>query len=325
MSTGGTYGNSPLTRGAYGNSATGGTLTANSITFGKYKGQTLERMLRDRKYCEWLLQQDWFKQQYGYLYTRVKEYEPRKLFMTRPPYPGKNVQEFLDKYEYFYMATDVPLSKEEGYCYKFYRSIIQSLKEKIEDNLVDANPYDIKAPSNWLKEFERKYGMPRETFKEFLAAYDLPSIASIVEDIKGRGNIVYKGAKSFSIAKENSKKQEKYWEDVLKKVYKEEIGTQFKFGNCIFDFIHIKKNVLFECKLGMKDFNKVQYEKYLSLLNNFRLVYLIGTSCIVDMGSKTIYTTEGYTPRAHTCELEALIQNYTVLNINTVEEYFKVL
>ena len=34
------------------------TLSINSITFGKYKGDILKNMLKDRKYCKWLKEQD---------------------------------------------------------------------------------------------------------------------------------------------------------------------------------------------------------------------------------------------------------------------------
>ncbi|MBZ5782277.1 hypothetical protein, partial [Klebsiella aerogenes] len=74
------------------------------------------------------------------------------------------------------------------------------------------NPFDIKAPSSWLKDFEKKTELNRDVFKEFLASYSLPNIPYIIEDIKKVGGIEYKGAKSFIIAKNNSLKQEEFWE-----------------------------------------------------------------------------------------------------------------
>ena len=42
-------------------------LSINSINFGKYKGDILENMLKDRKYCNWLIGEDWFQKNYEYL------------------------------------------------------------------------------------------------------------------------------------------------------------------------------------------------------------------------------------------------------------------
>lgn len=36
----------------------------NLMRFGKYKGQPLEVVARDRRYTAWLLLQDWFRRQY---------------------------------------------------------------------------------------------------------------------------------------------------------------------------------------------------------------------------------------------------------------------
>ncbi len=32
-------------------------------------------MLRDRKYCAWLLEQDWFRIQYHFLFERIEKYD----------------------------------------------------------------------------------------------------------------------------------------------------------------------------------------------------------------------------------------------------------
>ena len=39
-------------------------ISEDSINFGKYKNLTIKELLKDRKYCKWLLEQDWFSQQY---------------------------------------------------------------------------------------------------------------------------------------------------------------------------------------------------------------------------------------------------------------------
>ena len=58
------------------------SLEKTSITFGKYKGTTLSRVLRDQDYCKWLLEQEWFQSNYEFLYNRVKEYKPESYFLN---------------------------------------------------------------------------------------------------------------------------------------------------------------------------------------------------------------------------------------------------
>jgi hypothetical protein len=309
-------------------------LSINSITFGKYKNSTVEDLIKDRKYCSWLLDQDWFKTQYEFIYNRVKDSDPKKYFINKKKYDigiEETIQHFLDNYEYFSLTPlqnlSLPLKEDEKICYSFYIESIDSLKNKILNNLGEKeNVYDIKAPSSWLKNFEKKYTLPRTVFKDFLSSYELPNITTIVEDIKRHGGLEYKGAKSFKIAKSNSLKQEKYWETILKKYYGEDIGVQFKFGNCIFDFVNIKRKVLFECKLGLKDFDSKQYEKYMTVLNCFTLVYLIGENCILDMGQKIVFTTNADEYRLGICKIENkicdIVKNYTIVELDKIEEYF---
>jgi hypothetical protein len=311
-------------------------LNEDTITFGKYKDLTLGQMLRDRKYCLWLLEQDWFPKQYEYLYNRVKSHNPRNCFVIRPHYEislGCSVEDFINNYEYFHLCPfeqlKINLTREEEICYKFYLQTIESLKEKIISNAEKGqNPFDIKAPSSWLKKFEESSLLSRDIFKEFLGAYDLPNVPYIVEDIKKVGGIDYKGAKSFLIAKEKSLAQEKFWENVLKSHYGEDIGSQYKFRNCFFDFIRIKTNTLYECKLGMKDFNEDQHNKYLATLGCFSMVYLIGQDCIVDLKDQTIYTTNpdcyaGYFLSVkEPNKFDEMVRNFLIIEIANIEEYF---
>lgn len=238
----------------------------------------------------------------------------------------KNLQDFLDNYTFFHLVPlkelEIPLSNTEKKCYQFYLDMIQTLKDKVEYN-EDNNPYNIKAPSSWLVKFETSLGIPRDTFKEFLASKDLPNIPYIVEEIKKMGGIEYKGAKSYLIAKEKSLKQEKYWEEILKKKFGEDVGVQFKFKKCIFDFIRISEKILYECKLSFKDFDERQYDKYMATLDSYSLVYLIGYGCIVDLGRRTIYTTEN-TLALDTLPAKflSLISTFSVQVIRDVEEYF---
>ena len=49
---------------------------------------------------------------------------------------------------------------------------------------------------------------------------------------------------------------------MLKDKYNEKISMQFKYEKCIFDMININTKTIFECKLGLKDFDDTQYIKY---------------------------------------------------------------
>ena len=310
-------------------------LEENAITFGKYKDLSLTHMLRDRKYCSWLLKQQWFFEQYEYLYNRIKDHIPSTYFLTKPHYNFENlsVDYFLSNYEYFYLCPledlKISLSDTEKICYRFYLNTILSLKEKIESNIsISTNPCNIKAPISWLKKFEETHNISRDIFKEFLSAYELPNIPSIVEDIKKIGGIEYKGAKTFLIGKKRSLEQEEYWENILKKHYGEDIGKQYKFKNCFFDFIRIKTNTIYECKLGLKDFNEEQHKKYLTTLGSFSVVYLINKDCIVDLKDNLIYTIdpdkyEKYFQQLNSPgKFDMLVRNFPIIEIKNIDEYF---
>ena len=310
------------------------SLTNNSITFGKYKGLTLEYVLKDRNYCNWLLEEEWFKNGYEYLYNRIKEYNPKKYFFRERNFDKYN---FLEDYEYFNLYREdeiaLPLNESEKICYSFYLEQIELIKQKIYENLENdvENPYDIKAPSKWLQLFEKEKGIPRIEFKQFLASYDLINIPYIIERIKKEGGLEYKGAKSFIIAKENSENQEKWWEEILKNKYGENLGTQFKYKKCIFDFINISTNTIFECKLGMKDFNQEQHFKYKITLDKYRIIYLIGKDGVIDMERRKIYTIspdyyEEYIQNIYAMKnptyLDTIIENFKVVKIEDISSLF---
>ena len=124
-----------------------------------------------------------------------------------------------------------------------------------------------------------------------MIAYELINIPYIIERIKKEGGIEYKGAQSFKIAKSRSESQEKWWCDILKKKYGEDIGAQFKYKDCVFDFLNISTQTIFECKLGLKDFNEIQHHKYKMALNAYRIIYLISTDCVIHIEHKKLYTT----------------------------------
>jgi hypothetical protein len=97
-----------------------------------------------------------------------------------------------------------------------------------------------------LNQLKNKTGSGfHEDFKEFIYAYELPNITTIIEEIKKYGGLEYKGSQSYKIAKKRSSDQEMFWEDILKVKYKDHLGTQFKYEDCIFDFIHIPSNKIF--------------------------------------------------------------------------------
>ena len=270
-------------------------LNIDTITFGRYRNKTIKDMLKDRKYCKWFLEQNEFKIKYEYLYNKVKEFEPKIYFLPLEELLVDKT-EFIDKYVYFNLTPvdkiALNLTENEKECYSFYLDIINDLKNKITNRIDNSvlNPYDIKAPTKWLQKFENDTGLKRDEFKEFINTYELPNIPYIIEDIKKEGGIEYNGANSFNIAKKRSKIQENFWEEILKKKHGEDIGIQFKYENCIFDFINIPKNVLYECKLNIKDFSENQYNKYVLSLEKFKIIYLIDTDCVINIDKKTIYT-----------------------------------
>jgi len=304
-------------------------LSINSITFGKYKGDILENMLKNRNYCKWLINEEWFQKNYEYLYNQVLNYNPRSYFLQE----NNNSDNFIDNYIYFNLKPvdilEIELTDTEKICYNYYLKIISELKEKIVNRLNDSkeNIYDIKAPIKWLQNFEKDTLLSRDDFKCFINSYDLPNLTYIIEDIKKEGNIEYKGAKSFIIAKENSKKQEEYWEQILKEKYKEDIGIQFKYKKCIFDFINISNDTIYEAKISIKDFNESQYKKYLIALEKYNIIYLISLDCIINIQKKIIYTTNLTEYVLYLCniplltkptKLDELITDFSIVHIDSL-------
>ena len=272
-------------------------LSIETITFGKYKNGTLNQILKDRSYCDWLLKQEWFLTNYEYLYNRVKEYNPVDYFISNDTNKLNEPITFMESYKYFRLIPvdelKLPigdLTEDEKKCYAFYIKTIEELKKKIVARVFTENKYDIKAPVKWLQTFEKDTELNRSVFKTFIDSYGLPNITYIVEDIKKEGGIEYKGAQSFIIAKKRSEDQEAFWGKILKERYGENLGTQFQYENCIFDFLNITTNTIFECKLGIKDWNENQHKKYMvTTEGKYRIIYLIGYDCVINMEAKEIY------------------------------------
>lgn len=301
-------------------------LTENTITFGKYTGKDIKEVLKDRNYCQWLLKQDWFQKNYPGLWDKINNYNPLKQFL-RDSEPEQG--EFVLDYTFFNLKSpiEITLSRDDMTCYAFYYDEIMKLKTKLINNFNDSmydNPYDIKAPTRWLQNFEKDTGIHRDKLKEFLKQNELPNITKVIEDIKGAGGLSYKGHKSYLIAKERSVKQENYWHDILKSKYGLQIGTQFKYKNCFFDFVNIENKIIYECKLDFKDFNDEQYQKYLAVLEEFKVIYLIGNETLVDMKSGIVYTSDtepylNFILNGKNIEYLNLISSFEVKQINSKE------
>ena len=118
------------------------------ITVGKYKGKYLKDLLRDRNYCQWLLQQDWFKESYEFLYNKIKEFDPKPYFIKKEN-KEEEIKDFINEYKYFNLIPiehlEIELSNSEKLCYSFYLKTIDDLKNKIEVRKTrkDNNIYDI--------------------------------------------------------------------------------------------------------------------------------------------------------------------------------------
>lgn len=317
------------------------SLNKESITFGKYNGTTLSRVLRDREYCKWLINEDWFQKNYEYLYNRIKEYNP-KIYFLNPSLEldfvdGTTVDNYLDNYIYFNLTQindlKIDLDTPDKICYEYYLRMIDEIKNSIYERLEneEENPFDIKAPTKWLQRFERECCMPRDNFKNFINAYELPNIPYIIEHVKKQGGISYLGACSYKIAKARSEEQEKWWYDILKNRYGEKISSQFKYEKCIFDFVNISTKTIFEVKLALKDFDEAQHSKYKKSLKEFRIIYLISRDCVIDMEKKSLYTTdrnkyEIYQLKIpelkHSSYLDELIKTFEIIDIQDLSTLF---
>jgi len=321
------------------------TLTDKSINFGKYKGKQLKDVLRDREYCMWLKKQDWFMVDYEYLYNKISTIDPTRIYIQSSHNLDKDVvdkenspEKFMSEYVYFNLTrkldekiyTEFVVTDTDKICYDKYICILDDLKSRIQKRIdkEEDNVFDIKAPTNWLIKFEKDTSLSRSVFKEFISAYELPNITSLVEHIKVQGGIDYKGARSFKIAKENSEKQEKFWYDVLKQYYiSEDVSFQYKFEDCYFDFLVINKEILFECKLGINDFNDDQFAKYNIALTKYKVIYLISDNCIIDFKRKILYSTdlEKYMlymvkMKKITNYLEEAMKTFDFVRIQTIQE-----
>jgi hypothetical protein len=258
------------------------TLTENTITFGKYKGKTLDVVLRDRGYCAWLLSSfPDFNVKYEYLFNRIQEYDPLPHFL----HPLPETEGFVNRYRFFNLrSTDeltLPLTDMDRSIYTWYRAQVFKIRDAISERIASGHPepYKIKAPTRLKQKFCSETGLEGKALDEMLKAYDLPNVISVImADVKREAGIEYKGGNAFVIAKKRSEDQEYWWETVLKQSYGEDLCMQYVLDHCIFDFIHIRSQTIFECKLGFTEFNKEQFDKYQHTLKGYTIVYLVGNN-----------------------------------------------
>ena len=88
---------------------------------------------------------------------------------------------------------------------------------------------------------------------------------------------------------------------MLKIMYGENVYVQYEgVDKCIFDFINIESQTVFECKLGFTEFNVDQFKKYNLALKHYRIVYIVGNNdsdiraehqndYIIDIAKKSVY------------------------------------
>ena len=300
-------------------------LTKTTFPIGKYRGADLSVVLRDRNYCKWLLNSHSdFETKYEYLYNRISDYNPLPELITEVTSTGR----FVDEYRMFNLReiedVTLELTPSDIACFKWYRSIITNLKTCILERLENDHPqpYAIKAPIALKKRFFNETGLDPSILDEMTKAYDLPNIiSSVMKDIKNEAGVNYCGGSAFKIAKARSEHQEAFWETMLKMMYGESVDVQYEgVDKCIFDFINIESRTVFECKLGLTEFNVEQFKKYNSSLKQYNIVYIVGNNdtdirsdhhndYVIDMINKAIYVLES---------LKADLETY-ILNINNMK------
>lgn len=247
----------------------------NIVPFGKYKDKDVQTLLRDRGYCVWFLTQEKLCERYSSLRERIVEAEI--VFRACLRGEGEPPFDLIDP-----SSTPIFLTDQEKVMYAYYYSLSMKLKDEMEKSVYTGTPYLIKTPKNWLQTFEAQTGLKREDFKSFLASFDLDNITTIVEKVRAMGGMKYNGAKSYIIAKERSVAQEKWWEKKLRETYGNTVNAQYTLQSdacdtCTFDFVDHTRKIVWECKLGVKDFVASQYEKYVALLPDYKIIYLIGS------------------------------------------------
>ena len=106
---------------------------------------------------------------------------------------------------------------------------------------------------------------------------------------------------------------------------------QFLYEKCIFDFLNISTNTIFECKLSLRDFNLEQFKKYLIALKEYRIIYLIAYDCVINIEKEKIYTSDinkykSYqlaipTLRSKT-KFDEVIEKFELIQLENIQDLF---
>ena len=96
-------------------------------------------------------------------------------------------------------------------------------------------------------------------------------------------------------------------------------------------FLNISTQTIFECKLGLKDFDEAQHTKYKIVLKEYRIIYLISRDCVIEMEKNCIYTTNpdkyqlylvNIPTMKNTSYLDELIQEFDIVEIEDLSTLF---
>lgn len=166
------------------------------------------------------------------------------------------------------------------------KSVIKGWKDNIIMRCTDVG---LTITKNDISQYMRKHNIkaPSHVINEYHSIYGHPQIIT----------------NNFTIAKNRSSKQEKYWKSKLNVKYgcgKEfgKVWEQYPIGNCRPDFVLISDNsvIVWEVKLNEKDIKWEQYNNFIEQFSQYKYVtikYLIGYNTIYDMNYLNKYTTSG--------------------------------
>ncbi len=123
------------------------------VPFGKYKGQPVEVLAADRKYSEWLLAQEWFREKFMELFSAIATvHQPADT-----PEHNALQAKFLNPDFLLYLLSlwrpDLPSRLLKG-AENFRASLIQKSKEKHRDKAIE----DFKKSK--LSEFSKNWKYP---------------------------------------------------------------------------------------------------------------------------------------------------------------------
>jgi hypothetical protein len=130
------------------------TQLVTTVSFGRYKGESVETLMKDTQYVGWLLNQPWFPKKYPALFKTIGHY----LSVTPPvPIPvEENLNQSFSRqylkwamwitgvYETLEKVDVTELSPADLMCYTFYNDIAREMRAVIERDR-KASPESIEA------------------------------------------------------------------------------------------------------------------------------------------------------------------------------------